>query len=160
MTVIYKIIVLIFMSKQTAIRLYGGSPIGFFNPAIPTKIFSQSPNPDGLYRPIPIPIIQFCLRSFPKPRRAFPAGDNFLNQHWSVDFYSYRQAWVYLFSPKWWRSFQSFARITHESHGSDFLSLNSITDKRIGTGRSVSKKRKTISTSVWKTKGHGNPVVP
>ena len=59
----------------------GGSSIGFFNPAIPTTIFSQSRNPDGLYRPIPIPIIQFCLSLFPKLKRAFSVGDAFLNQH-------------------------------------------------------------------------------
>ena len=47
-------------------------PIGFFNPAVPTKIVSQSCNPKGLYRPIPIPIIQFCPGPFPKPKRAFP----------------------------------------------------------------------------------------
>ena len=34
-----------------------GSPIGFFNPAIPTGIFPQSRNPDGFYRLIPIPVI-------------------------------------------------------------------------------------------------------
>ena len=57
--------------------------MGFFNPAIPTTIFSQSRNPDGLYRPIPIPIpiIQFCLGPFPKLKRAFSVGDDFLNQH-------------------------------------------------------------------------------
>ena len=63
--------------------LVGGSSIGFCNPAIPTTIFSQSRNPDGLYRPIPIPIpiIQFCLGPFPKLKRAFSVGDDFLNQH-------------------------------------------------------------------------------
>ena len=60
---------------------YKGSLIGFFNPAILTKIVSQSRNPDGLYQSIPIPIIQFCLSPFPKLRRALPLGDDFLNQH-------------------------------------------------------------------------------
>ena len=64
------------------------SPIGFFNPAIPTKIFFQSRNPDGLYRPIPIPILQFCLRSFPKLRKTF-LGDDFLNQYWSVEIFAH-----------------------------------------------------------------------
>ena len=36
---------------------YRRSPIGFFNPAIPTGIFPQSRNPDGFYRLIPIPVI-------------------------------------------------------------------------------------------------------
>ena len=58
-----------------------GSPVAFFNPAIPTKIFSQSLKPDGLYWPNPIPIIQFCLSPFPKLRRAFSVGNDFLNQH-------------------------------------------------------------------------------
>ena len=58
-----------------------GSSVACFNPAIPTKIFSQSRSPDGLYRPIPIPIIQFCLNPFPELRRAFSVGDDFLNQH-------------------------------------------------------------------------------
>ena len=77
-------------------------PIGFFNPAVPTKIVSQSCNPKGLYRPIPIPIIQFCPGPFPKPKRAFLVGDDFLNQHWSVEVYSRHKAWVYFFSPKSW----------------------------------------------------------
>ena len=34
-----------------------GSPIGFFNPAILTRIFFQSRNPDGFYRLIPIPVL-------------------------------------------------------------------------------------------------------
>lgn len=58
-----------------------GSPIGFFNLAIMTKIFSQSRNPNALYRPVPMPIIPFFLGPFPKLRRAFPVGDDFLNQH-------------------------------------------------------------------------------
>ena len=68
-----------------------GTPIAFFNPTIPTKIFSQSLNPDGLYWPIPIPMIQFCLSPFPKLRRAFSVGDDFLNQHWSVEVYGHRK---------------------------------------------------------------------
>ena len=70
------------------------SPIGFFNPVIPTKILSQSCNPDGLYWPIPMTIIQFCLSPFPKLRRprAFRVGDDFLNQHWSVEVYAHRKA--------------------------------------------------------------------
>ena len=51
-----------------------GSPIGFFTPAIPTKIFSQSRNPDGLYQPISISIIQFFLSPFPKFRGPFRWG--------------------------------------------------------------------------------------
>ena len=46
------------------------SPIGFFNPAIPTKIISQSRNPDGLYRRIPIPFINFFQRPIPQLKRA------------------------------------------------------------------------------------------
>ena len=46
--------------------------------------------------------VWFCLSLFPKLRRAFPVGDDFLNQHWSVEVYSHRKAWVYFFSPKWW----------------------------------------------------------
>lgn len=34
-----------------------GSPIGFFNPAIPTKIFPAFRNPERFYRPIPIPVM-------------------------------------------------------------------------------------------------------
>lgn len=34
-----------------------GSPIGFLNPTIPTKIFPLSRNPERFYRPIPIPVI-------------------------------------------------------------------------------------------------------
>ena len=45
---------------------------------VPTKIFSQSRDPDGLYRPIPISIIQCCLSRFPTPRRAISVGDDFL----------------------------------------------------------------------------------
>ena len=77
-------------------NLVGGSSIGFFNPAIPTTIFSQSHNPDGLYRPIPIPIpiIQYCLGPFPKLKRAFSVGDDFLNQHWSVDVYGHRMLFL------------------------------------------------------------------
>ena len=55
-------------------------------------------------------------------------GDDFLNQHWSVEVCCHRKAWVYLFSPNDnivnVRSFQSFALITKASHGNDFLSLN------------------------------------
>jgi len=36
-----------------------GSPIGFLNPTIPTKIFPLSRNLERFYRPIPIPVI-FC----------------------------------------------------------------------------------------------------
>ena len=104
------------------------SPIGFFNPSIPTKIFSQSRNPDGLYQPFPIPIIQFCLSPFPKLREAFPVDNDFFNQHWSVKVYSHRKAWIYLFHQNddivHVRSFQSLARITYASHGNDFLLLN------------------------------------
>ena len=81
----------------------------FFNPAIPTKIFSQSRNPDGLYWPIPIPIVQHT-------RRAFSVGDDFLT---SIDplksmvnvrckFISFHQNNDIVY----FRSFQSFARIT------------------------------------------------
>ena len=88
----------------------------FFNPAIPTKIFFQSRNPDGLYWPIPIPIIQFCLSPFPKLGRAFSVGDDFLT---SIDplksmvnvrckFISFHQNNDIVY----FRSFQSFARIT------------------------------------------------
>ena len=45
---------------------YGGSPIGSFNPAIPTKIFPQSRNPDGFYQLIPIPATFFLS---PLPQR-------------------------------------------------------------------------------------------
>ena len=38
-------------------EVLGGSPIGFFNPAVPTGIFPQSRNPEGFYRLIPIPVI-------------------------------------------------------------------------------------------------------
>ena len=87
------------LSFRGNVQFYEGPQKGS---SIPTKLFSQSRNPDGLYRPIPIPIIQFCLIPFPKLRRAFPVGDDFLNQHWSVEIYSHRKARVYLFSPKWW----------------------------------------------------------
>ena len=69
-----------------------GSPVGFSNPAILTQIFSQSRNPDGLYRSILIPIIQFCLSLFPNPSRAISVGDDFHNQHWSVEVYGHRKA--------------------------------------------------------------------
>ena len=55
------------------------------------------------------------------------------------------------------RSFQSLARMTHAGYGNDLLSLISITDEHIGTGRSISKKRITISTSALNTKGHAIP---
>ena len=34
-----------------------GSPTWLFDPAIPAKMFLQSRNPDGFYRPIPISVI-------------------------------------------------------------------------------------------------------
>ena len=46
-------------------------PIGFFNPAVPTKIVSQSCNPKGLYRPIPIPIIHFVQAHFLNRKEPF-----------------------------------------------------------------------------------------
>ena len=49
-----------------------GFPIGFLNFAIPTKIISESRNPDGLYRPIPIPILHLRLSPFPKLSRPQP----------------------------------------------------------------------------------------
>ena len=86
-----------------------GFPIGFFNPAIPTKIFSQSRYPNSFY--LPIPIMQFCFGPFPKCKRASSLDDDLLNQHWSVEFYDHRKAWVYLFSPKWWyRSFKKLSK--------------------------------------------------
>ena len=48
-----------------------GSPIGSFNPAIPTKIFPQSRNHDGFYQLIPIPITFFKLNPLPQRRKAF-----------------------------------------------------------------------------------------
>ena len=88
-----------------------GFPIRFFNPAIPTKIFSQSRYPNGFYLPIPIPIMQFCFGPFPKCKRVSSLDDDLLNQHWSVEFYDHRKAWVYLFSPKWWyRSFKKLSK--------------------------------------------------
>ena len=69
-----------------------GFPIGFFNPAIPTKIFSQSRYPNGFYLPIPIPIMQFCFGPFPKCKRVSSLDDDLLNQHWSVEFYDHRKA--------------------------------------------------------------------
>ena len=61
---------------ECVLRRYRGSPIGFFNPAIPTGIFPQSRNPDGFYRLIPVPVI-FSLpqqkRSL-KYRSRFPHG--------------------------------------------------------------------------------------
>ena len=69
-----------------------GTPIAFFNPTIPTKIFSQSLYSDGLYWPIPIPITDtICLSPFPKLRRAFSVADAFLNQRWSVEVYGHRK---------------------------------------------------------------------
>ena len=38
------------------LEVRGGSPIGFFNPAIPDKIFHQSRYPDRCFRPIAIPV--------------------------------------------------------------------------------------------------------
>ena len=37
----------------------GGSPIGFFNPAFPDKIFPQSHNLDRCFSPIPIPVSSY-----------------------------------------------------------------------------------------------------
>ena len=108
--------------------LVGGSSIGFFNPAIPTTIFSQSRNPDVLYRPILILIIPFCLSLFPKLRGPFrwvmifstnidplksmvTVRRKFISFHQNDDIVHFR-------------SFQSFARITYASQGNDFLSLN------------------------------------
>ena len=48
-----------------------GFPIGFLNFAIPTKIFSQSRNPDGLFRSIPRP----RQASFER-RRCEPLGES------------------------------------------------------------------------------------
>ena len=45
-----------------------GSPIGFFNPAIPDKFFPQSRNPDRCFSPIPIPVSS-QLSSSPLPQR-------------------------------------------------------------------------------------------
>ena len=53
-----------------------------------------------------------------------------------------------------------FARIIYASLGNDFLPLISITEKRISKDRSVSKKRITMSTSAYNTKGDGSPIVP
>ena len=46
-----------------------GSPIGFFNPAIPTGIFPQSRNPDVFYRLIQIPVI-FLKSALPQQKRS------------------------------------------------------------------------------------------
>ena len=43
--------------------LLGGPPIGFFNPAIPTRIFPQSRNPDGFY-PLTSCVTESFLWSF------------------------------------------------------------------------------------------------
>ena len=101
---------------------------GFFNPAIQTKIFSQSRNRDGLYRPIPIPIIKvfsvhylnlkgplrwviiFSTSIYPF-KFLFTVRRNFISLHQNDDI-------VHL------RSFQSFARITYTSQGNDFLPFN------------------------------------
>ena len=108
------------LSFRGNVQFYEGPQKGS---SIPTKLFSQSRNPDGLYRPIPIPIIQFCLIPFPKLRRAFPWVMIFLT---SIDplksivtvrreFISFHQNDDIVH----FRSFQSFARITYASHGND-----------------------------------------
>ena len=98
----------------------------FFNPAIPTKIFSQSSNPDGLYQPIPI--IKFFLVHYLNLRETFQWVMIFLTSSDPLkilltvrrQFISFHQNDDILR----FRSFQSFARITHASHGNDFLQLN------------------------------------
>ena len=39
------------------VSLYRGTPIGVFNPAIPSGIFPQSRNPEGFFRLITIPVM-------------------------------------------------------------------------------------------------------
>ena len=56
------------------------------------------------------------------------------------------------------KSFQSFARITHASQGNDFLSLN-FDHGQTYRYRQVSIKE-TNSNFNKCTKGHGNPIVP
>ena len=68
-----------------------GSPIGFFNPAIPTGIFSQSRNPDGFNRLIPIPVMfSFLNKSLPQQKRSlkfcsrFPHSRPSRPKHWLI----------------------------------------------------------------------------
>ena len=68
-----------------------GPQKGLFNPTILTKINSQSRSPDGLYRPILISILQFCLGPFSRSKRAPSLGDGFLNQLWSIKIYGHRR---------------------------------------------------------------------
>ena len=120
-------------NKQIQLHIsihYRGPPIGFFNPAIPTKIFSQYLYPDGLYRPIPIPIVQFCLIPFPKLTLQGPF-------RWVMVFLTSIDTLKSMVTVRrkvisfhqndhivHFRSFQSLARITYASHDNDFLSLN------------------------------------
>ena len=60
-----------------------GFPIGFLNSAIPTKIFSQFRNPDGLFRSIPV--TQLCFSPVPKLRRAFPGYLDFRTRQASFE---------------------------------------------------------------------------
>ena len=52
------------------VSILRGFPIGFSNFAIPTKFLSQSRNPDGLFRSIPV--TQLCISPVPNLKRAFP----------------------------------------------------------------------------------------
>ena len=58
----------------------------------------------------------------------------------------------------YFKSFQSFARITHASHGNDFLSLN-FDHGQAYRYRQVSIKE-TNNNFNKRTKGHGNPIAP
>ena len=68
-----------------------GFPIGFLNPANPAPILSQSRNPDGLYRPIPL-MIDFCFTPFPILKRAFSVRNDFLIQQWFIEVFGHRKA--------------------------------------------------------------------
>ena len=58
----------------------------------------------------------------------------------------------------YFKNFQSFARITHSSHGNDFLLLNFYHGKTYRY-RQVSIKETNNNFNKC-TKGHGNPIVP
>ena len=98
----------------------------FFNPAVPTKIFSQSSNPDDLYQLVLI--IKFFLVYYLNLNGAFQwvmifstsidilkilltIRRKFVSLHRNVDIFHFR-------------SFQIFARITYASYGNDFLPFN------------------------------------
>ena len=102
-----------------------GSPIELFNPAIPIKIFFQSRKPTvytGQSRSY-----NLVLPHFLNIKGPFRWGMIFFTSFDPLKYTTIRREFISFHQNDnivHFRSFQSFARITHVSYGNDFLSLN------------------------------------